>query len=671
MTEVPASCRSRLRPRWVLGAVLVFAGTGAGMAHADQAPTPRAPFRVGTDLITVDVSVLDDDRRPVRGLTADDFTVFEDGVPRPIVAFSTVAVPTAEGVADGGVGRLESADDVTSNDLSAEGRLVVILLDRSIPSGAPVTVARDIALAAVDQLGPGDVAAVVRSSGFANNGRVQGFTADPGLLAAAIDSTFTGMTSMELNPSPFPGTDPSTTDCHCGLCVFETLGNVAAAMADAPRRRKLLLFVGSSITMPLPVATDECYSVVRGPRERVMRALEMANVTVHAIDPSGVLPTSPRAGFVVPDGAVLSPAPIRPTPAQLNVQRVDALRVLPDLTGGRLVTNTNAPADHLPAIFEESRLYYLLGFEPMAEPDGMFHRIDVQVHRRDSSLRARSGYVMTTAADATPDEAATSVSELVGALQAPMPRQHLSVSTSVVRFPSDPAQSSPVAVLIRARLPAGDYPRRVALAAAAFDVRGMAVETHIRTIEVASPGPDDTLDGLVMRLDLERGQYEVRVAARDEQSGAIGSVYSFVDVPAGDTEPVALSGIVLRAAGSPTAAGSASADGLLPFVPTLSRRFAPSDRPSAFVRVARGGKPDPVRMRVSILDAAGNVQFEDETALAAAAFADGAADFVVPLAFEHLPPGAYVLRIHGTVGDATAMRQIRFELQGARLNLSG
>lgn len=657
-------------PRLAFTAAVLCAALAVGVVHADQGPMPRAPFRVGTDLITVDVSVLDDARRPVRGLTADDFTVLEDGAPRPIVAFSVVAVPTAEGPVDGRLRWLVAADDVTSNDLSAEGRLVVILLDRSIPSGAPVALARDIALAAVDELGPGDVAAVVRSSGFANNGRVQGFTANPGLLAAAIESTFTGMTSTDLNPSPFPGTDPSTTDCHCGLCVFETLGNVAAAMADAPRRRKLLLFVGSSITMPLPVATDECHSVVREPRERAMRALEMANVTVHAIDPSGVIPSSPRAGSVVPDGTALSPPPIRLAPAQLNVQRVDALRVLPDLTGGRLVTNTNAPADQLPAIFEESRLYYLLGFEPRAAPDGTFHRIDVQVHRRNSNVRARSGYVMTTTADATLDDAGTSVSELVEALQASMPRQQLSVSTSVVPFPAGSLQSSPVGVLIRARLPTGTYPRRVVLAAAAFDVRGMAVETHIRTIEVASPGPDDTLDGLVMRLDLEPGQYEVRVAARDEGSGAIGSVYSFLDL-ADSAEPVALSGIVIRAVGSPTVVGSASADGLLPFVPTLSRSFAPSERPRAFVRVTRGGRPDPVRMRVRILDAAGNARFDRETTLAAETFADGAADFVVPLVFENLPPGAYVLQIDGTVGDATAMRQIHFDVQEARLSLSG
>lgn len=76
-------------------------------------------------------------------------------------------------------------------------------------------------------------------------------------------------------------------------------------------------------------------------------------------------------------------------------------------------------------------------------------------------------------------------------------------------------------------------------------------------------------------------------------------------------------------------------------------------------------------MRVRILDAAGNARFDRETTLAAETFADGAADFVVPLVFENLPPGAYVLQIDGTVGDATAMRQIHFDVQEARLSLSG
>jgi hypothetical protein len=46
---------------------------------------PQATFRAGVDLIQIDVSVLGRDRRPVRGLTAADFSLLEDGQPRPRV----------------------------------------------------------------------------------------------------------------------------------------------------------------------------------------------------------------------------------------------------------------------------------------------------------------------------------------------------------------------------------------------------------------------------------------------------------------------------------------------------------------------------------------------------------------------------------------------------------
>ena len=51
-------------------------------AQAPQNPT----FRSGTDVVRIDVSVLDKNRVPVRGLTTADFTVREEGKPRPVVA---------------------------------------------------------------------------------------------------------------------------------------------------------------------------------------------------------------------------------------------------------------------------------------------------------------------------------------------------------------------------------------------------------------------------------------------------------------------------------------------------------------------------------------------------------------------------------------------------------
>ena len=51
-------------------------------AGQQQLPPVQPPtFRTGVDAVQLDVSVLDKDRRPVRGLTAADFTVLEDGKP--------------------------------------------------------------------------------------------------------------------------------------------------------------------------------------------------------------------------------------------------------------------------------------------------------------------------------------------------------------------------------------------------------------------------------------------------------------------------------------------------------------------------------------------------------------------------------------------------------------
>src|SRR5690349_15660343 len=80
-------------PRTV-GLALLVAVTLAAPIHA-QAPAvaPQAVFRGGTDLVEVDIAVLDGKRRPVRGLTAADFTVLEDGEPREIQAFTEVYLP--------------------------------------------------------------------------------------------------------------------------------------------------------------------------------------------------------------------------------------------------------------------------------------------------------------------------------------------------------------------------------------------------------------------------------------------------------------------------------------------------------------------------------------------------------------------------------------------------
>src|SRR5262245_36432047 len=146
------------------------ASPSASQVAATQSAAPQTTFRAGVDLVQVDVSVLDKNRRPVRGLTVSDFTLLDEGKPRPIVAFSAVDLPEKPDVTLAPWTRDVPAD-VSTNSLPEEGRLVVILMDRTIPDGQPTQMARNIAKAAVRELGAGDLAAVV----YTGNGIPQDF----------------------------------------------------------------------------------------------------------------------------------------------------------------------------------------------------------------------------------------------------------------------------------------------------------------------------------------------------------------------------------------------------------------------------------------------------------------------------------------------------------------
>ena len=193
-------------------------------------------FKTGVDLVQVDVSVLDRDCQPIRGLTAADFTVLEDGKERPIVQFSPVDLLGTPSASEGAAAWLrEVGPDVVSNEVPLEGRVVVVLFHQSIRV-AQQPQARRIATAAIDALGPADIAAVMHVI----NGVGQNLTRDRARLLAAINASFMGLADTEAALESSGGA-LSRGQCPEDRCSFEAITQIAESLRDVPRRKILLL----------------------------------------------------------------------------------------------------------------------------------------------------------------------------------------------------------------------------------------------------------------------------------------------------------------------------------------------------------------------------------------------------------------------------------------------
>src|SRR5262245_1871705 len=167
---------------------LVGLGLVASAMTVAAVPQEIPRFKSGVDVVQFTVTVLDKDRHPVTGLTASDFDVLVDGQPRPLAAFAAVTLPDDPSATRASVPPV--APDVETNQLSPEGRLVIIVMDRSIRDEDRKT-AHAIANAAIDRLGPNDLGAVIYT-GMVSRKYTQGLTVDRERLHAAANLTTLG-----------------------------------------------------------------------------------------------------------------------------------------------------------------------------------------------------------------------------------------------------------------------------------------------------------------------------------------------------------------------------------------------------------------------------------------------------------------------------------------------
>jgi VWFA-related protein len=609
-----------MRKRWLAAASVV-----ALMAAALVAQQPQAPiFRGGVNLVHLDVSVLDRDRRPVRGLTAADFTVLDDGKPQPIVAFSAIDVP--ETAAPSATWRRNVAPDVQANTDAnlPESRLFVLLLDDALMpfDAASIQNAKRIARRVIEQASPADRIAVVFSAGSAGT---QNFTNDRARLLAAVETlnpTFAKHTLgwesappsqiQQLVSMPvWPLSDP---DIPYRQASMRTLNMVAETLMAAPERRKVLLFVSpglsvdpASVSIPLargykspPLAIKMANDDIVNAMPELYRRMRLANVTIYPIDPGGLdgfesytlqvargLPAlrTPQVGPLPADFNWFAPL-VAPPPEAL-AQRVatlsmDFLMTAASNTGGRAIVNTNDFEAGIDQVFRENGSFYLIGVavRPGAAA-GSLHRLNVQVKRPDVEVRTRSGYEMPRAAPEAGDKA---VPPVVTTVAGPIAKGDLPMRVALAPFATPKGPIVAIALGLRQDGVEKSSVQTFDLHIGAFTPDGQPRSRERRSASVTLvpvPGSTTADFEFLSQIALAPGRYELRVGAQRTSDGAAGSVYADVDVPDFARAPLSLSGIVVDS--SPAVAGGPRDlfATLIPIVPTASREFRPAGSPAS------------------------------------------------------------------------------------------
>jgi VWFA-related protein len=639
-----------------------------------QSPSERRQFRAGVELMQLDVSVLDDKRQPVRGLTAADFTVLEDGVPRPIKAFTPIELDT-RAPSGGPVWAGDVVPDVTTNRVGEQdGRLVVILMDRSVPAHQPTITARQVATASIDALGPHDLAAVVST----NNGAVQNFTSDRARLRRALHASDPSAGVSKEAEAVMAGVgivlDPLADGrCLCGLCVMETITRVADAVRDTPRRRKTLLFIGSSViwqaSRPVAEAGEDvgCEMRLKDARNAMFAAVDRANLTIHSIDPQGLVNAGPQTQAFTRGGFDGGPS------ARLRQQQIDtknvmtgrqSLEVLPERTGGRTIVGRNNPADAVLEIIRESEAYYVIAVEPRdpQRPDRP-KAIEVKVARKGVRAYAQRQFAATAianagAAIAPPAPQGEAITRLLPSAARPL-------AIGVAAFASPDSAKAIVNVNIDARAFARSdgAPTPLDITVLAVDPWGRSVASARQTSTVAisrfAPGrqaaaPDVTIES---RLELPRGDYAVRVAVSDPAGGAVASVFADVTVPAFESAPLSLSDVAIEASGAASARPS----------PTTRRTFRRGETVRAVLQIYQGTRRRdaivPVTMRVQIVDAKGSAVRDQTLPFTATMFTNRRADCLITLPLANLAAGDYLLKLDAAADRQTAARAVRFAVE--------
>lgn len=560
----------------------VFATSAVIGAPQPQAPLSQQPapvFRSGINLILVGVVVRDKSGAVVRGLTADDFDLLEDGVRRPILTFAFEEIkPTAAPIENASTLAPVSAasrpsrtaapvppvdNDTPSHPLRSEGvaghRLLTLVFDTSSMQPDDVQKAVDGARKWVDEeMTPADLVAVAAinsslqvltdftSSKERMRAVLSSFAATDGTAFSAVDTNTAATDEAEQT-----ATDDTTAvdqsaqelDTFNNDVRLRALKTLADALAPI-QQKKAIIYFSSGMERS---GTDNQVEL-----RAAVNAAVKANVAIYPVDarglqaivPGGSARTASRGGVGAFSGrAVVSSF------TELAAQQ-ETLTALAFDTGGKAFTDSNDFGEAFTRVERDISSYYILGFASAnASKDGRYRRLSVRVKNRPTvKVEAKAGYY------ADRDFAHTGKADREALLQeqltAPIPVTDVPmfVTAGWFRLAAD-KYYVPISLAVPGNaVPASTSAATLDVAGFIRDERGFPVG-RIRDTITVPPGKAEELAAKQVLyqtgVTLPPGRFSLKIVVRENADGQMGTFETPIVVPELKQSPVKVSSLVL------------------------------------------------------------------------------------------------------------------------------
>lgn len=559
-------------------AVVVF------LAVASLAPLPSLAdqrFTESTNVVVVEVPVqVVREGKPVRGLTAADFEIFQGREKQAVTGFEVLDLASVPAAAPG-------KPEARPLPMSARRRFV-LLFDLGYSKPSSLTKAREAAKKLLDGgFHPTDLIAVGAYLPSAGPQLLLGFTTNRQQVRDAVDHLSPAQNHFAADPlllSASPFSDDSAPEVHnkvvdtsdaetvyrgreatvsmsaaverserersrSTLAAFtRALTSFADAMA-AVEGRKNLIFLSEGFDSALALGTvDEAETLdmntnsIRGDvwnidndqrygntkassdLERMLEALRRADCVIQAVDIGGVRASADDLRAARSNGA-------------------DGLFVMASSTGGELYQNFNDMGAAVDKLLDRTSVTYVLSFQPDVKQDGQYHKIKVELkNAQGGRVVYRPGYyapkpfgqrtgmerVLQTAGEIVAGQEGGPVG--VSVLAAPF--------KVAGNLPGDKAYVPVVIEIDGPSLLAGT--EGTALPAEiyvyALDGEGVVKDFFTQTagLDLAKVGGTVRQAGIKVfgDLDLAPGTYSVRVLVRNARTGAAGLRVAPLEVPA-------------------------------------------------------------------------------------------------------------------------------------------